>query len=204
MPQFDITRYQDQLNLLHTHICPRQVLGMRMGELAGDYLGLDLPVLRQQHDKRLFVFVETDGCFVDGVMVATGCSLGHRTMRLEDQGKTAATFVDTSRHDQSGLRIWPHPLARQRAMDMAPGASSRWHAQLDGYQHMANADLLCTRVVTLTVSMQAIISKPGLRQECAVCGEEIMNERGILRGDVILCRTCAGESRYYEVTTPSD
>ena len=48
-----------------------------------------------QTDKRLYTFVETDGCFADGVMVATGCSLGHRTLRLIDYGKVAATFVDT-------------------------------------------------------------------------------------------------------------
>lgn len=88
---FEIDRYKDQLLRLHDHICPRQVLGLRMGQLAGEFLGLPLP----QQDKRLFVFVETDGCFADGVMVATGCSLGHRTMRLEDKGKATATFIDT-------------------------------------------------------------------------------------------------------------
>ena len=28
---------------LHHHLCPRQVLGVRMGMLAGEILGLDLP-----------------------------------------------------------------------------------------------------------------------------------------------------------------
>ena len=54
-------------------------------------LNLPLP----QKDKRLLTFVETDGCFADGVSVATGCWLGRRTMRLVDYGKVAATFVDT-------------------------------------------------------------------------------------------------------------
>src|SRR3712207_7090667 len=40
-------------------------------------------------------FVETDGCFADGVSVATGCWLGRRTLRLVDHGKVAATFMDT-------------------------------------------------------------------------------------------------------------
>src|SRR3989304_4446193 len=33
---------------LHRHLCPRQVLGVRMGMLAGELLGVDLP----QSDKR--------------------------------------------------------------------------------------------------------------------------------------------------------
>ena len=51
------------------HLCPRQVLGVRMGIYAGELFGLDLP----QTDKRLFAFVETDGCLTDGIAVATGC-----------------------------------------------------------------------------------------------------------------------------------
>jgi formylmethanofuran dehydrogenase subunit E len=57
---------------LHRHLCPRQVLGVRMGLYAAELLGLALP----QSDKRLFTIVETDGCFADGVSVATGCTLG--------------------------------------------------------------------------------------------------------------------------------
>jgi formylmethanofuran dehydrogenase subunit E len=43
----------------HRHLCPRQVLGVRMGLLAGEMLGLEVP---QPHkSKRLFTIVETDG-----------------------------------------------------------------------------------------------------------------------------------------------
>lgn len=185
--------------MLHDHICPRQVLGLRMGELAGELLDLLLP----QQDKRLFIFVETDGCFADGVMVATGCSLGHRTMRLEDQGKAAATFVDTRLSSQRALRIWPHPLARQRAVEYVTTSQSRWHTQLDAYQRMPSDVLLCSALVELTVSMQAIISRPGARAACAVCGEEIINERGVVRDGACLCRACAGISRYYQPTGES-
>ena len=67
-----LTDLLEQTVTLHHHLCPRQVLGVRMGMLAGELLGLELP----QTDKRLITFVETDGCFADGVAVATGCTLG--------------------------------------------------------------------------------------------------------------------------------
>src|SRR5688572_20541649 len=102
--------FLEQASALHNHLCPRQILGIRMGIYAAERLGLELP----QTEKRLFTFVETDGCFADGVAVSTGCWLGHRTMRLMDYGKVAATFVDTQ--TDRAVRIWPHPTARQQAV----------------------------------------------------------------------------------------
>jgi formylmethanofuran dehydrogenase subunit E len=31
---------------------------------------------------------------------------------------------------------------------------------------------------------------------CDGCGEEVINEREIIRDGLVLCRTCAGESYY--------
>lgn len=36
----------------------------------------------------------------------------------------------------------------------------------------------------------------GLRVECAVCGEEVMNEREVMVEGQPLCRACAGNSYY--------
>lgn len=176
----------------HQHLCPRQVLGVRMGMRAAVELGLDLP----QSDKRLYVFVETDGCLVDGIVAATGCHVGRRTMQIVDFGKVAATFVDTA--SGTALRIFPHPECRHAALRYAPGEGDSWYAQLTGYQIMPDEALLVVQPVELNVSMAAIISQPGLRAVCAQCGEEIMNEREVVRGGIVLCRSCAGE-RYYQV-----
>jgi formylmethanofuran dehydrogenase subunit E len=86
---------------LHRHLCPRQVLGVQMGLLAAGLLDLDLP----QHDKRLLTIVETDGCFTTGLSMATNCWVGRRTMRVEDYGKVAATFVDTT--CDTAIRVVP-------------------------------------------------------------------------------------------------
>src|SRR5512147_77469 len=85
----------------HSHLCPRQVLGVRTG-LAGLAALSLLPPLR---DKRLLVIVETDGCFTDGIEVSTGVAVGHRTLRVEDYGKIAATFVNIPTGE--ALRISP-------------------------------------------------------------------------------------------------
>lgn len=177
---------------MHRHLCPRQVLGARMGMYAGELLGLKLP----QTNKRLYVFVETDGCFADGVSVATGCWLGRRTMRLIDEGKVAATFVDSL--TGQAWRLTPKPNSRELAHQYAPEARSRWHAYLIAYQLMPVTDLLVAQPVTLTVDLKAIISRNGIRTTCERCGEEIINAREIIHDGQVVCRTCAGD-RYYVV-----
>lgn len=172
----------------HSHLCPRQVLGVRMGLLAGRLLGLDLP----QTEKRLLTIIETDGCAADGIAVATGSSVGHRTLRIEDFGKVAATFVDIGR--DRAVRIVPRSSARQLAAMFAPEAPDRWHAQLLGYQRMPSDRLLAWQWVELIAPVSAIISRPDARAVCDLCREEIINEREVRRGAEVLCRACAGQA----------
>lgn len=176
----------------HTRLCPRQVLGLRMGLLGARLLGLEVP----RTDKRLLVIAETDGCAVDGISVATGCSVGRRTLRIVDYGKVAATFVDVE--TGAAVRIWPHREARQRALDYAPEAESRWHAQLAGYQVMPDDELLAAQAVRLSFSLEALIGKDGTRVVCELCGEEIINQRQVVVEGRTLCRSCAGQGYYTE------
>jgi formylmethanofuran dehydrogenase subunit E len=179
----------------HHRLCPRQVLGVRMSLYAGQWLDLELP----RGDKRLHVFMETDGCAVDGVTVVTGCSVGRRTMHILDFGKIAATFVD--RDSLKAVRIHPNSEARQRARQYAPNAPDDWHAYLLGYQLMPDEELLVGQPVRLTLSLESIISREAVRALCERCGEEIFNEREVNSSGVTLCRACAGEM-YYSVLRP--
>ena len=176
----------------HRHACPRQVLGIRLALLAGERLGLELP----RDDRRLLVITETDGCMVDGVMAATHCQVGRRTLRVEDFGVLAATFIDA--HSEQAVRIRPRSDARERARAYAPEARSVWRAQLLGYQRMPADELLKVQDVRLKTPLAQLISRPRARAVCAICGDEIRNEREIVHEGLVLCRSCAGQS-YYEV-----
>ncbi|MBI5713714.1 MAG: TraR/DksA C4-type zinc finger protein [Chloroflexi bacterium] len=179
-----------QCAALHHHLCPRQVLGVRMGMLAGQVLSLELP----QSDKRLLTIMETDGCGADGVAVATNCWVGRRTMRIEDYGKMAATFVDTV--STRAVRITPILEARHLSLNYAPEAKDQWQAQLIGYQRIADEMLLSVQEVTLKIPLEKIISAAGKRVHCELCGEEIMNEREVRSGGKFLCKACVGEAYY--------
>ncbi len=163
-----------------------------MGMWAGELLGLDLP----QADKHLLTIAETDGCAADGIAVATNCWVGRRTLRVEDYGKVAATFVDT--RTEQAIRIAPHPTCRECARSYAPEARNKWEAQLLGYQRMPAAELLVVQVVQLKTPAAQLLSRAGVKTVCEVCGEEIMNEREVVREGLTLCRACAGEG-YYQI-----
>ncbi len=176
----------------HSHLCPRQILGVRMGLLGMKMLGFDSP----PDKKRLLVIVESDGCFADGIIAATDCTVGHRTLRVEDYGKTAATFVDT----QTGraIRVAPSLDIRQKAYAYAPDEPRHYFAQMQAYRIMPDEEMFTLAEVTLNTSIEAILSRPGVRVDCDVCGEEIINEREVIRGGLTLCRACA-EGGYYHI-----
>lgn len=177
----------------HKHLCPRQVLGARCAIAAAAMLELEVP----RKDKRLLVIVETDGCFVDGVEAAVGVSVGGRTLRVEDYGKIAATFVDVK--TERALRVAPQTDVRDRARDYAPEQSRRYFAMLHGYQRMPDAELLSFEWVQLSTPVAAIVSRASARANCESCGEEIINEREVDEDGVSLCRSCAGGG-YYSVS----
>ena len=174
----------------HKHLCPRQVLGARMGLYAAELLQLDLP----RSDKRLLVTAETDGCTVDGLIAATGCRVGSRTLRILDFGKVAATFTDIC--SETSFRIAPTRDARELAHSYAPHARNRWNAMLAGYQVMPAAELFVVWSVRLNTPLSELLSRPGKKVICEICGEEIINGREVLDRDTILCRACAGDGYY--------
>lgn len=174
----------------HSHLCPRQVLGVRAGLAGAERLALAVP----RADKRLLVIVETDGCFADGIEVATGATVGHRTLRVEDYGKIAVTLVD--KESVQAVRVTPQPDIRQRAADYAPAEKNLYQIYLHGYQLMPGTELFAFQDVRLTTPLEKIISQEGLRVCCAMCGEEVINERELQVNGQPLCRACAGPAYY--------
>jgi formylmethanofuran dehydrogenase subunit E len=176
----------------HRHRCLCRVLGARMSIFACGLLGLDLP----RADKRLLVTAETDGCTVDGLIAATGCHVGGRTLRILDFGKVAATFTDTA--SGASLRLIPHREARRLAAEYAPSAINHWQAMLLGYQVMPAEELFTVQWVELSTPLSQTLSRAGVKAVCEECGEEIINGREVSRGNTTLCRACAGD-RYFHV-----
>jgi formylmethanofuran dehydrogenase subunit E len=179
----------------HGHMCPGQVLGVRMAILGLRQLGIDDPV---KHRKRLLTYVEIDRCATDAVSLVTGCRLGKRSLKFVDYGKVAATFVDTE--TQRAVRVVARDDSRTRAKSMFPALEEESQRQLEAYKVMDDGDLFIIQAVKVNLRPEDLPGRPRSRVACDECGEGINDGRERRVGGRLLCRSCAGES-YYELVT---
>jgi len=176
----------------HGHMCPGQVLGIRMALLALRAIGIDDP---DKARKRLLTFVEIDRCATDAVSLVTGCRLGKRSLKFLDYGKVAATFLDLE--TGRAVRVVARDDARAKAKAMFPGMADATQAQLEAYKSMENEDLFNIQAVRVALKPEDLPGRPRSRVACAQCGEGVNDGRERRLGDRVLCRSCAGE-KYYE------
>jgi formylmethanofuran dehydrogenase subunit E len=176
----------------HGHMCPGQVLGVRMAMTGLKALGIDDPA---KHRKRLVTFVEIDRCAADAVALVTGCRLGKRSLKFFDYGKVAATFADIESGD--AVRVVARDDSRARAKSMFPELSDPAKQQLNAYKVMDDAELFCIERVRVKLNPQDLPGRPRSRVTCEKCGEGVNDGRERRVEGRVLCRNCAGES-YYE------
>jgi formylmethanofuran dehydrogenase subunit E len=179
--------------MLHSRLCPRQVLGVRMARFACGWFGIDPAVERRQ----IFVYMEIWRCAADGVMVVTCATPTNQLMQLVPYGKVAATFV----HLPSGeaLRVSEHPQSRAAALALPIDAPSAWEKQLQAYQVLPDDVLLRWQRVELSTPIPLIPEKHSAI--CRQCGDRINEHQEIDRGDSVLCKACAFGAYYVEQET---
>ena len=181
----------------HGHMCPGQVLGIRLAMLGLKSLAIDDPL---KYRKRLVTFVEIDRCATDAVSLVTGCRLGKRSLKFLDYGKVAATFLDLETN--RAVRVVARDDAREKARVMFPELTEPHQQQLAAYQMMEDADLFILQPVRVKLAAEDRPGRPRTRVACEQCGEGINDGRERRVHGRVLCRSCAGES-YYE-TVRSD
>jgi formylmethanofuran dehydrogenase subunit E len=180
----------------HGHMCPGQVLGVRMAMLGLKSIGIDDPV---KSIKRLVTFVEIDRCMTDAVSLVTGCRLGKRSLKYFDYGKVAATFVDLE--TGRAVRVVVREDSRTKAHEMFPAITKKYERQLLAYKAMEESDLFILQSVRVKMTPDDLPGRPRSRTVCQACGEGINDGREQIVGSSVLCRSCAGES-YYERIAP--
>jgi formylmethanofuran dehydrogenase subunit E len=184
----------DEAVVFHGHLCPGQVLGVRMAVTGCLALGIDEP---KGAGKGLAVFVEINRCAADAIQSVTGCSLGKRTLWYVDYGKMAATFVSVP--EQRAIRVVARDDARERVSRYVDEVVDARCAQIAGYRLMPDAELF---------TMERVAIRPGwldrrrVRVSCQVCGEGVNYEREVTREGAVLCRACAGMAYYTPLGLP--
>jgi len=103
----ELKDYFDVALAFHGHRCPAMPMGLRAGLAAMKALGVE-----RAQDKELVVESETGeghaaGCFLDGVMVATGATYGKGNIKKLFYNKMAFTLIDVK--TEKAVRVFLKP-----------------------------------------------------------------------------------------------
>ena len=188
----DFDRLLEDSARIHGHLCPGQVLGVKMSILGLHQIGIDDP--KGKDRKSIIVFVEMDRCATDAVQSVTGCSLGHRTMKFVDYGKMAATFLNLK--TGKAVRVLAKEESRQTAKDLFPGIENNYAAQLKAYKVMSDDALFEVTEVSVAVKPEDMPGRPLSRVQCSKCGEYVQDMREEKVDGKVCCRHCA-KGGYY-------
>ncbi|HEX20715.1 MAG TPA: formylmethanofuran dehydrogenase [Acidiferrobacteraceae bacterium] len=112
----------------HGHKCPAMPMGLRAGLAAMKKLGVE-----RAKNKELIVHSETGkghaaGCFLDGIMTATGCTYGKSNIEKLYYNKMAFTLIDVIGNRSVRVSLKPDffegvlssPFVQQRAKGVEP------------------------------------------------------------------------------------
>ena len=186
----------------HGHLCPGQVVGVRMAMLGCRLIGLDEP---KRHDqiKKLVVYVELDRCAADAMAYVTGVKLGRRSLKFMDYGIMAATFVNLET-DQA-FRVISTEEARELAAAYAPEIAEKRPQQLEAYKRMPDSVLFRVQRVDVRVKDHDLPGPTRFKTICVHCGQVVRDRREVVKDGRAFCRPCAAEAYFgnaREITWP--
>jgi formylmethanofuran dehydrogenase subunit E len=177
----------------HGHLCPGQVVGVRMAMLGCRLIDLDEPT-RHDQIKKLIVFIEMDRCTADAVAYVTGVKLGRRSLKFMDYGIMAATF--TNIETGKAFRVVSTEEARYLAPYFAPEISEKRAQQLEAYKRMPDNVLFRVHEVKVALNESDMPGPTRFKVACAQCGQIVRDHREVLKEGRPYCKPCI-EKAYF-------
>lgn len=183
----------EECGRLHGHLCAGQLLGVRMSLLGCSLVGISDP--RGADRKKLIVWVEIDRCMADAVGAVTGVRLGKRSLKFQDYGKVAATFLNTLTGE--AVRVVALDESRDLADKRFPSIESKKERQFRAYLEAADEELFKVAKVKVSYGEMDAPGHTRSRVRCDRCGEGINDAREVRTEEgATLCRPCALGSYY--------
>lgn len=192
--------YMDTGLEFHGHRCPAMPMGLRAGLAARAVLGVE-----RSRDKELVVIAETGkghaaGCFLDGLMTATGCTYGKANIEKLYYNKLAFTLIDTK--SGRAVRISVKPEFLKKALN-SPFVQKRKEGVPPQDVAPEIAEPLIEKVLNLSdsdfldigeVHPVEIEKKKGVfdAEVCSICGElTFVNKLVSGDGGKLVCIPCS-------------
>lgn len=185
----------------HGHKCPAMPMGLKAGLAAMKALGVE-----RSRDKELTVISETGkghaaGCFLDGVMTATGCTYGKSNIEKLYYNKLAFTLIDNSTGRSVRVSVKADffenalnsPFVQKRKAGVPPQDidPSITDPQVNKIKGLDDAMFLDIGEVTV----REVTKAKGLfdAQRCDSCGElTFINKLRVQSDGKIVCMGCSG------------
>ncbi len=177
---------------VHGHLCPGQVLGVRLSILGLKMINIEDP--KGKNRKDFIVFVEIDRCATDAIQSVTGCSLGKRSLKFLDYGKMAATFLNQKTN--KAVRILAKEESKNKAKNYFPEIENKYECQLEAYKIMPDDELFQCEEVRVDIPEEDMPGRPIARVRCDTCGEYVQDRREVKVDEKLLCKSCA-DGGYY-------
>lgn len=178
---------------VHGHLCPGQVIGVRMAILGCRLIELEEPQ-RLDQIKKLIIYVEMDRCTGDAVAHTTGVKLGRRSLKHMDFGIMAATFL--SLETKQAVRIVSTEASRDLTPFYAPDIIKYPDQQIEAYKKMPDSVLFRVQSVDVILSEFDFPGPTRRKVACARCGQVVRDHREVVRDGENLCKICAGQSYF--------
>jgi formylmethanofuran dehydrogenase subunit E len=177
----------------HGHLCPGQVVGVRMAMLGCRLIGLDNP-RRLPQIKRIIVYVEIDRCATDAISYVTGVKLGRRSLKFVDNGIMAATFVNLE--TRVAFRICSTEDSRNLTAKYAPHIMDENQRQIEAYKVMPLDELFTVEQVQVDISQSDMPGPSLFKAVCEKCHTVVRDKKEVRQNGQVLCRSCAFGTYY--------
>ncbi len=185
----------------HGHLCPAMPLGLRAGLLARRKLGVG-----RSQDKELMLLAETAeghamACFLDGVMMATGCTYGKGNCKKLRYGKLAFTLIDRKAKKQIRVSVKAEfilqalktsPFIAQRKMGVPPQEVKREIAEAAVNKVMNLPEEEIFNIGEVVPCEPEVIKGIFEAYPCEKCGEVVYAKWIRVKDGKFYCIPCSG------------
>lgn len=217
----DLKRLLVKAAELHGHFCVGLAQGVKASLIALKRLGIDLPVkdVSEHVRQELVAIVDNNLCFIDGVQMIIGTTLGNNSLIFRDAGKLSLTLVD--RKSRRAVRVSlikriETPTVNdprfneyfRRAMirreRLAPHEWEEFRSLMDkaSFEVLYASEDEHFHVEELKIGdlsgIESIerLNLPGKWVKCKGCGVMLMESKARREGEDYYCVDCTGEGSY--------
>jgi len=192
----------------HGHLCPFVALGVKASIIAMDEIGVQRLDVNKSIEESVIAVVECNNCFVDGVQVTIGCTLGNNSLIYFDLGKNALSLV--KRNSWKGVRVYiDAENLRERyfskeAIELFEKVIVKRQGDEEDRQRLSQLwEEIGYKMLKIPkeefkverVKIEQIEQAPIFKSvRCSSCNELVMETRVVYVSEGPYCLSCAGKS----------